>query len=290
MDEMEYKINVKSIIISHSDPTRVKLNVNGEVVELTLGDMYTLLDGSELFTLSSPPSEKGSLLEFGFIGKNKGSELCGDGICEINEDSQSCSEDCTPVIEPSCGDWICDEGETTDNCPVDCPTYIQPEIPEWCKNLLTQEEIEGAVDAKLIASQDYSNIEAGYLKDATGETCLLYFFLDLPVDLPFGAVAAYHENSDQPDQTPYLSENTVVVTENERTYLFEKDPTRPEQYIYGSLIVALDTSNMLIINLPSYQGTQETLRAKLDALDLLTRSRVPDTFIRVPDTLMRGGS
>jgi len=44
---------------------------------------------------------------------------CGNGICEENENSETCPEDCI-TIEPFCGDGVCDETEDSYSCPSDC--------------------------------------------------------------------------------------------------------------------------------------------------------------------------
>jgi hypothetical protein len=45
-------------------------------------------------------------------------EVCGDGVCDTNEDSISCPQDCGE--ESYCGDNICDDNETSSWCPHDC--------------------------------------------------------------------------------------------------------------------------------------------------------------------------
>ena len=47
-----------------------------------------------------------------------GEPCCGDGICNGDEDSDSCPEDCAE--ESYCGDGVCDEDEDADSCPEDC--------------------------------------------------------------------------------------------------------------------------------------------------------------------------
>jgi len=42
--------------------------------------------------------------------------VCGNDICEWDEDHHNCPEDC----HPSCGNAHCDWGETIENCPEDC--------------------------------------------------------------------------------------------------------------------------------------------------------------------------
>jgi hypothetical protein len=52
-----------------------------------------------------------------------GPSYCGDGVCNTpNEDSNSCPNDCGPVVV--CGDGICNGGETSTTCNIDCPGPI----------------------------------------------------------------------------------------------------------------------------------------------------------------------
>lgn len=47
--------------------------------------------------------------------------VCGDDVCEGDEDNASCPQDCDP-IGPVCGDGTCDTGETATSCAQDCGT------------------------------------------------------------------------------------------------------------------------------------------------------------------------
>lgn len=49
---------------------------------------------------------------------NSGTPECGNNICELNENSISCSEDCQSGAV--CGNNFCDIGETVQLCPTDC--------------------------------------------------------------------------------------------------------------------------------------------------------------------------
>ena len=42
---------------------------------------------------------------------------CGDGVCDLNEDSLNCDVDC-PIYE--CGNNVCEDGETSTSCSRDC--------------------------------------------------------------------------------------------------------------------------------------------------------------------------
>ena len=48
---------------------------------------------------------------------------CGDGVCECEEDPDTCPEDCEACI-PTCGDGVCECDETYGICPEDCPACI----------------------------------------------------------------------------------------------------------------------------------------------------------------------
>ena len=51
---------------------------------------------------------------------------CGDGVCEDPESTDSCSADCPPPDVGSCGDGVCSVTESTDSCPIDCPPPTGP--------------------------------------------------------------------------------------------------------------------------------------------------------------------
>ncbi|MAG17925.1 MAG: hypothetical protein CL944_00445 [Candidatus Diapherotrites archaeon] len=57
-----------------------------------------------------------------FNGKSNSNEsilfVCGNGVCESNEDDLSCPDDCDP--NQICGDYNCRGTENEENCPVDC--------------------------------------------------------------------------------------------------------------------------------------------------------------------------
>jgi hypothetical protein len=44
---------------------------------------------------------------------------CGNGYCELGENSKSCPQDCSDN-SPTCGDGRCEAGENSYNCPYDC--------------------------------------------------------------------------------------------------------------------------------------------------------------------------
>jgi hypothetical protein len=51
--------------------------------------------------------------------------VCGNHVCEIGEDGETCAVDCVPT-GPYCGDGTCDPGEDSDSCAADCP------LAPWC--------------------------------------------------------------------------------------------------------------------------------------------------------------
>jgi LysM repeat protein len=44
--------------------------------------------------------------------------VCGDGVCEMGENTDSCAVDCAPA--PVCGNGVCEDGENGTTCAVDC--------------------------------------------------------------------------------------------------------------------------------------------------------------------------
>ena len=45
---------------------------------------------------------------------------CGDGICDADEDAQSCPGDCDTQTTGPCGDGVCGDDESAQSCPEDC--------------------------------------------------------------------------------------------------------------------------------------------------------------------------
>ena len=61
--------------------------------------------------------------------------VCGDGICQSQEERKgSCPGDCDG-LDPECGDGICNGDETTESCLTDCPA--EPEPTRDCEPLST---------------------------------------------------------------------------------------------------------------------------------------------------------
>lgn len=90
--------------------------------------------------LNPDPKDSGSTVDIMGAGSGDGededtenenndapAEFCGDGICNAEENCETCSEDCDacPPIE-YCGDGICQDSEDETGCPVDCETGIIP--------------------------------------------------------------------------------------------------------------------------------------------------------------------
>jgi len=76
---------------------------------------------------SSFSSEKKKSVSFAVIDAQAES-FCGDGICNLDEDYESCPADCEKIsIDPYCGDGICNGGESSFTCEEDCepePNYL----------------------------------------------------------------------------------------------------------------------------------------------------------------------
>ena len=64
--------------------------------------------------------------------------VCGDGICNGNENSQSCVRDCSASV---CGDNICNATETINSCSVDCPLFCDLTSASWSTNKSVEGEI-----------------------------------------------------------------------------------------------------------------------------------------------------
>ena len=64
--------------------------------------------------------------------------VCGDGICNGNENSQSCVKDCSASV---CGDNICNATETISSCSVDCPLFCDLTSASWSTNKSIEGEI-----------------------------------------------------------------------------------------------------------------------------------------------------
>ena len=61
-------------------------------------------------------------------------DVCGNAVCDVGENADSCSQDCPVEIAPSapvCGDSVCDANEDSNSCPADCgqPVDQPPDQP-----------------------------------------------------------------------------------------------------------------------------------------------------------------
>jgi len=77
--------------------------------------------------------------------------ICGDGICEYPESSDSCSNDCEISIGYICGDGFCDvsNGENINNCPRDCESP-KPRCGDGiCQEIRGEDKYECPIDCGL---------------------------------------------------------------------------------------------------------------------------------------------
>ncbi len=101
--------------------------------------VFTLTKGTH--TISIKQRESNSKIDkifltndFGYSPSGMGQEAenlneCGDGVCDINEDCTSCSQDCGTC--PSfCGDGACDPNENCNSCSNDCG--VCPPAQSFC--------------------------------------------------------------------------------------------------------------------------------------------------------------
>ena len=84
---------------------------------------------------------------------------CGDGCCSIDEDAQSCPDDCQAV----CGDGQCTGGEDTCTCDADCGTSCG----DGCCNG-TEDDQSCAQDCDLMCGDDCTTCGPG---SCCAETC-----------------------------------------------------------------------------------------------------------------------
>lgn len=74
-----------------------------------------------------------AMLFVGCDNDSNGSEpvVCGDGVCEGNEDNLTCPDDCF------CGNEVCEEDETAESCPEDCAACGDGECQESVEDCIT---------------------------------------------------------------------------------------------------------------------------------------------------------
>lgn len=80
--------------------------------------------------------------------------VCGNEVCERNENCFTCKEDCKcPVgqycseefkacVEPTCGNGVCELFETPDECCIDCECYGRGEICNITTNKCEVKEVK----------------------------------------------------------------------------------------------------------------------------------------------------
>jgi len=104
--------------------------------------------------------------------------VCGDGVCEGNENLETCFEDC---YKEECGNGICGEGEDHDNCPGDCDPpeksfceeqdefYLAEEGYSYNKALATTAKAENTILCRWCAYNSVDGIwEDFYVDRASG--------------------------------------------------------------------------------------------------------------------------
>jgi hypothetical protein len=60
-----------------------------------------------------------AFLGSGCDGRTPGNTHCGDGVCQLDESSSSCPQDCAGDNRV-CGNGYCEQGESAETCPADC--------------------------------------------------------------------------------------------------------------------------------------------------------------------------
>ncbi|MBI5670570.1 MAG: SH3 domain-containing protein [Chloroflexi bacterium] len=85
--------------------------------------------------------------------------VCGDLICDVDEDADICPEDCAS-FESVCGDFTCDLDEDSFSCPTDCETDFSNESGAVCGNFIC-EAGEDASTCPIDCGSDSSGNDAG---------------------------------------------------------------------------------------------------------------------------------
>ena len=110
------------------------------------------------------------LLSFILFKVMTSTALCGNGVCEAEENCYDCSEDCKceegkycsaekkECVEPDCGNGVCEIFESSENCCLDCECAIPGEIcNEETKKCELQEMEISDERAKELAISYYEN-------------------------------------------------------------------------------------------------------------------------------------
>ncbi|MEC9070870.1 MAG: hypothetical protein VX938_00765 [Myxococcota bacterium] len=75
--------------------------------------------------------------------------VCGDGVCDADEDGDSCAADCAVAPVAVCGDGACDEGEGFASCAEDCVPEVGYDVtraPVGVDELLSQDVVNEILD------------------------------------------------------------------------------------------------------------------------------------------------
>lgn len=79
---------------------------------------------------------------------NTSDAICGDGLCDVDEDDLSCAADCA-VATATCGDGVCDDGEGLTSCAADCVPVVAYDVsraPAGVQALISQDVVNEILD------------------------------------------------------------------------------------------------------------------------------------------------
>ena len=122
--------------------------------------------------------------------------VCGDGVCDADEDGDSCAADCAVAPVAVCGDGACDEGEGLTTCAEDCVPEVGYDVtraPVGVSGLLSQDVInemldtgmnlyEGNAPPSVVGRYELNSLEVlfdGWLERANTETNIMSYELDI---------------------------------------------------------------------------------------------------------------
>ena len=117
-----------------------------------VGIWYFVLSGDGAVPVGNEPADvnsndSGSAIDVQ-IPEPENRSLCGNGVCDLDEDKFSCPADC-PLISPVCGDGICQADEGSLDCPADCQaTPDEPVMPPEPANQPLDTDGDGLSDAE----------------------------------------------------------------------------------------------------------------------------------------------
>lgn len=101
--------------------------------------------------------------------------VCGDGVCNGDEDSESCPSDCNDD-SPVCGDGVCESPEDAESCSADCDGEVLP--PPESKTWVCRGGVSGG--------RDYFECNSEYLADNPES---VYFVGECPSEGIYGYFA-----------------------------------------------------------------------------------------------------